>query len=111
MGQVKKAATVRKMTFSGDLTLLRAAELRDSLLQELSAGTVVELDFKEVTSVDLSLLQILCAGHLSARQQDKILRLGTALPEALLRLTDDGGFSGHIGCAIDGRAGCLLEQK
>jgi anti-anti-sigma regulatory factor len=110
MARAKKNPTLRKIVFTGDLTLIRAGELRDALLGELAAGDSVEIDLAKVESVDLSVMQILCAAHQSARRQGKVLHLVNALPESLLRLVDEGGFSGHIGCALDGQVACVWER-
>lgn len=111
MARAKKTGGKRKLKLTGELTLLQAAELRDALQNELAAGEEVEVVFSKVESVDLSLLQVLCAAHRSARKAGKLLSLPGNLPTSLVKLIDEGGFHGHIGCALDGRVACVWEPQ
>jgi len=112
MAKTKKTAgKPNKLTFSGDMTLLQAAQVRERLQQGLSAADTLEVAFSDVDNVDLSLIQILCAAHRSARKAGKSISLPGTLPDDLVRLIDDGGFHGHIGCALDGRVACVWEPQ
>jgi len=111
MAKMKKSDKPAKVTLSGDLTLIQAADLRERLQGELANSNAIEVVFSEVGSVDLSLIQILCAAHRSARKAGKMMSLPAALPDTLVRLIDEGGFYGHIGCALDGRVACVWEPQ
>lgn len=111
MARAKKTGGKRKLTFSGDLTLLQVAQMRETLRQELESTEALEVVFSEVENVDLSLIQVLCAAHRSARKAGKEISLPGTLPDAFVRLIDDGGFHGHIGCALGGRVACVWEPQ
>jgi len=111
MARAKKTGGKRKLALSGDLTLLQAAQMREALQQELAAAEQLEVVFSDVGSVDLSLVQVLCAAHRSARKAGKNIILPGGLPDAFVRLIDDGGFYGHIGCSLDGRIACVWEPQ
>lgn len=63
------------LTLDGELTVNKAALLKDQLLSSLEESDEIEIYFENVTAIDLSCLQLLHAAHSSARKKNKKLVL------------------------------------
>lgn len=59
-------STPTVVALSGDLTISRSEELRESLLAGFSAGTAVHVDCSAALSADVSFLQLIVAARASA---------------------------------------------
>jgi anti-anti-sigma regulatory factor len=59
----------------GSLSLRQAEEVRQRLGQALEAGQAVALDVRELTEVDISILQLIVAARVSAMHRGIELRL------------------------------------
>jgi len=93
------------MKITGSLTIYRAEEIRQSLMQELAKGGEIELDTSEVTAIDAGGLQLLSAALGSARARKIVLhfeseeRMGPVVREAweTAGFESDGADS-DLGC-------------
>ncbi len=61
------------LSLDGEITVAKASLLRDNLLQSFRQSNEIEISFDDVTSVDLSCLQILHSARRSAREKKKKL--------------------------------------
>lgn len=75
------------LSLSGELTIFRAAELKDELLQALTragqTGGVLELDLSQVSELDTAGLQLLMLLKKTARPRGCELRLLAHSPAVL----------------------------
>ena len=97
----------REVILSGSLVLSSAGDIRAQLLQALDESDIVHLMLQDVTEVDLSLVQIICAAHRSALQRKKSLVLQKDLPDSFVQIIEDAGLQDHIGCSSGTRENCV----
>lgn len=112
--KVKKSGDGAVITVTGELTTGNIEKLRSLLIKALADTDVVGLDMENVTSVDLSCLQLLCSAHRSAVSKNRRLYLRHGRTDALLRAADAAGYSRRAGCRIDSEKTCLwrlLQEK
>jgi len=96
-----------RVLLQGDLTVGNAPALRDALLRATGSEGKVTLAFGPVTRVDLTLLQLLCSLHRSAREEGREVPLSRAdLPAEVVRLAVAAGFRRSGGCG----PGCLWAE-
>jgi len=102
------------LTFTGELTIRQAEELRAVLTRALAGAETVSMDFVGVTAADLSFLELLCSAHRSAMRLNKRLTFGSALPECIGQTVAKAGFarrtccfSRHSDCNPACEKGCL----
>lgn len=111
MNNEKKASPKNEVVkFNGDLTIENAQELHRLLLAALDNHKEISLFFEEVTAVDLSFVQLLCAAHRTAVRADKILKLADPRPEVLKTAVRETGFIRETGCALDSQGSCIWKE-
>lgn len=93
-----------RVSFEGDCTIGRAAELRETLLQALAAGEGMELDFQGVAGMDLSFCQLVHALRASCRERGLDCELRPNLPAELADLAQRCGLPELIGPSTAGAA-------
>jgi anti-anti-sigma regulatory factor len=86
------------LSMEGDLTIARAVEFRDLLLDSLQKSDSIEIDLATAESVDLSFLQLLCSAHRTAVRDGKELAITGKPGSAFLRARQQAGFSGNKNC-------------
>ncbi|AJE02931.1 STAS domain-containing protein [Geobacter pickeringii] len=99
------AALVLKL--SGDMTIPWAGELRQTLLDAFDAAATVAVDVRQVASVDLSGLQLLCAAHRTSCVRGRAFRLTGERDGAFAEAVVLAGFPRHVGCARDVGKTCI----
>jgi len=107
----KRELDVSSILLEGELTLPRAAELKEALSNALAAADGVTVKFGEVEAVDLSFLQLLCSLHRSALKLDKQLRFEGDIPNAFNVAADEAGFTRLMGCGRGNEGNCLWAKK
>lgn len=95
-----------RLTIRGPLTIAEAARFKDALLEALGAGDEVSLDIQEVTALDLSALQLICAAHGSAETAGKRFAVAPDASEVYRKVADEAGFQCHVGCQHN-RKSCI----
>lgn len=98
------------LKFKGDLTIENAQELHRLLLAALDNLEEISLSFEEVTAVDLSFVQLICAAHRTAVRADKNLKLADPRPEVLKAVVRETGFLREAGCVLDTQGSCLWKE-
>jgi anti-anti-sigma factor len=80
----------------GEMTIYRAAELREVMLHQIKRADVVELDLSQITEIDSSGLQLLVAAKLEATRHNRQLHfVGHSKPVLeVIDLCDLSGFFG-----------------
>jgi anti-sigma B factor antagonist len=71
------------MTIQGELTIYRAAELKQELLAALAAPAALEIDLSGVTEIDTTGLQLLMLAKKTAQAQQRELRLVAHSPAVI----------------------------
>jgi anti-anti-sigma regulatory factor len=90
-------------------TIERAHELKGVLVTALSGHDQVLIDIEEVTEVDLSFLQLLCAAHRTSLKKNKHFALRDRQSEAFSRVLRDAGYARTLGCHGDPYKSCLWK--
>ena len=92
----KPAAAVHALRIDGELTIYRALELKQTLLDTVEAQPKVELDLSAVTEIDTAGLQLLMLAKRAAQAAQRELRLVGHSPAVLdvLQLFDLAAFFG-----------------
>lgn len=98
-------AKAEERKWRGELTIQRVVELKTELEQALDQTDRLQLDLSEATQIDMTCLQLLCAGHRTATRRNKQLILAGIEP--LLPMLREAGLARHIGCALDCQRSCL----
>ncbi len=101
------AKATARIDWKGDLTFDRAAELKETLLEAFGSSDRVELNLAEVTGMDASILQLLCAAHREAAALRKGLCWAGAYSAEVADAVQTAGFQRHDGCA----EGCLWRGE
>ncbi len=99
------------LTLSGDLTIEHAEDLKSLLLKALSGADQVVMDVRDVSKCDLSALQVLCAAHRSAVQQQKQIALAQSNAKVFRRTVAEAGYWRHVGCPIDPDQNCFWVER
>jgi len=95
------------LRLKGSLTIERAHELKQTLLEALRSNERIVLELEGVTEIDLSCLQLLCSAHRTSLRLDRQLTLHGERSEALRMAVRDAGFPRILGCHENPDRGCL----
>ncbi len=97
----------RVVTLGGDLSILRARELKELLQTVLKEGEQVVLEFDGYAGADLSFFQLLCSAHRTAARLGVSLKLGSTVPARFLETADEAGYLRDKCCAYSKDKTCL----
>ena len=86
------------LKLNGEITLLHAEELLALLNQALEATDHVVIDAGGVTDIDIAGLQLLCAAHKMAMEQNKQLAMGPNQPHVLASRVNQAGLARRQHC-------------
>jgi ABC-type transporter Mla MlaB component len=103
----KKQPRSTKVVISGDATVATAAKWKRDVSAALAAATDVEIVLQDITSADVTLLQLLCSAHRTAADQNKNLTMTGGKKDPVARLLRNAGFLRHLGCLEQDRKTCL----
>lgn len=81
------------LSLEGDLTIQRAADLKKALLNALKSADSCLLNFEQVTSIDLSGIQLLYSACQTASKSNKEISLDGDCPQVLQRAAEDAGYA------------------
>ena len=96
---MSSTATTATLCLDGEVTIYRAAELRDTLLStisKLAPGEALELDLAEVSEIDSAGVQLLMAARKTAQASSRELRLTRHSP-AVLEVFELLDLAAHFG--------------
>src|SRR6201747_570738 len=82
-----------KLVLTGAVTL-QSAEATHAQILEMAGQAIMEIDCSGATEVDLSLIQLLLAARVSARNSGRTVTLTQPATGALLETLQRGGFLG-----------------
>ncbi|MBJ6801918.1 STAS domain-containing protein [Geomonas propionica] len=92
---------------SGGVTICEARDFREALLAALEEAPELRLDVSELTGIDLTGMQLLCAAHQSARRRGKELRVYDGGNATFREAAKGAGFQRHSGCPQDRACSCI----
>jgi ABC-type transporter Mla MlaB component len=95
------------LTVSGELTVPHAKALKAELLDALKNAAAVEVAVEQVSGIDISFPQLLCAAHRAAAGLNKQMTITGAEQEPFGKMLRSAGFTRHIGCQEGTRRPCL----
>ncbi|MBF0097292.1 MAG: STAS domain-containing protein [Magnetococcales bacterium] len=85
------------LILSGPLTIQHALPLKEALLRIGAEIKHVSVNLEQVSSLDLTALQLLCSAHRDwVKKGKKITREGT-VPDIVNRVVREAGFAGCVG--------------
>lgn len=93
--ETKRSDERTVITLSGELNVRSAAQLRVALDESISSSGSVEIEFADVKTADLSLLQLLCSAERTARTSGKKLVIGGEIPDIVIGLFKRTGYFNH----------------
>ncbi|MHC1744220.1 MAG: lipid asymmetry maintenance protein MlaB [Syntrophobacteraceae bacterium] len=108
-GESQPAVRTAVLRLDGRCTIERADELKSMLLESLSRDDAIVIDLENLTEVDLSCLQLLCAAHRRSLRQNKQMQLGADRPVVFDRAVRTAGFARTLGCHKDPGGTCLWK--
>jgi len=88
----KKDTGIFKFPIEGEMTIFRAAELKEAILPVITKHPEIEIDLSQVSEIDGAGLLLMVSIKLEARQQNKVLR-----------------FAGHSGAVTEAVDICDLS--
>ncbi|MBI4847891.1 MAG: STAS domain-containing protein [Nitrospirae bacterium] len=107
--KVEKREDNNIVVITGEMTIQNASALRDALIQSTECAEHVILDLKDVTEIDLSCLQLLCAAHRTSVNSQKSLKLKQDYPEILKKAVTEAGYSRYFGCKLETEKSCIWK--
>ncbi len=109
MAKIRRDGAVEDATvvISGEAKVPGATRIREALLEALRTGPGLQVVLENISTADVSLLQLLCAAHRSAAQGKKHMVIRGADREPVATLLRQAGFLRHIGCHDSTRRTCL----
>lgn len=106
----KESFKTEILKLHGDLTIENTRELHQILLTGLDKAAGLALSFENVTAVDLSFIQLVCAAHRTAIRADKTMKLAGPRPEVLQKAVRETGFIRETGCVLDTQDSCIWKK-
>ncbi|UCG78284.1 MAG: STAS domain-containing protein [Nitrospirota bacterium] len=93
----------------GELTLLRADEMKKALMRALKKVKQLEIDLAGADDLDAACLQLICSAHRSAINAKRKITLKDTVPASV---KDRLVFYGYVDakCDIKGQNDCLLAS-
>lgn len=82
---------IMELTFDGELTIQRVAELKTRLAEALHAADGLVIDLDGASRADLAFLQLFCSAHRTAQRTGKFMKLA-GMSEAVDSAVSATGF-------------------
>jgi anti-anti-sigma regulatory factor len=98
------------LVFEGDLTIQRAVELKELILDNYKKSGRVQIAFGKTGDVDLSFLQLLCSLHRQAIRDKRPLGVTAPVPDKLVKNMKISGFERSTACAEGDDADCIWKS-
>lgn len=107
--KVKKPAAV---VITGDATIGSVKKWKRELEKALRSASSVQVEIGQISRIDVTFLQLLCAAHRTSAVLGKDLTIAGVEREPIASLLRQAGFLRHIGCHESTRRSCLwFETK
>lgn len=89
------------LNIEGNLTIEHAAELKSSLIEAIGKSSQILIDFKNITDLDLSCLQLLWSVHKISEKRKGWIRVDNTCPEVFKKTIEDAGYPCLSGLVCD----------
>ncbi|MFA5904245.1 MAG: STAS domain-containing protein [Desulfobacula sp.] len=97
--------------FSGAMGIAQANEAKTILVKSLSSYRNVVLDLKEVSDVDMSIVQLLCSANMSFEKSDRHLTITGKDKDLITALLTELGYENDFGCSGNPCNTCLWKGE
>lgn len=91
----------------GDLTIPFAGEFKSELFAAFDAAAFIVANVEEVSSIDVTGLQLLCSAHRESYARKKRFGIEGLANSAVSEMVDLAGFRRHVGCPADEGNTCV----
>jgi anti-anti-sigma factor len=108
--QKKSTGNFQVIQLSGELTVGRITELKESLKNLVDRFSTVHIRFEDVTGIDLSFLQLICSAHRTAASMNKKLVFSGMQPEIVNRILQSAGLTRQRACSLVPAAQCFWQE-
>ena len=96
------------LTLAGELSIEKAQDLKNTLLECKDKGSHVEVKLDKATDIDLACLQVLCSAHRIFDSENKVLCLCAGASESFRQSARRLGFVRPRACDLNPVTGCLF---
>lgn len=94
--QINKSETDTELKFSGELTILNIKEIKDKMIETLNTDSVIKLDHKDVTEVDIAYLQLLQSFCQTAEKKNLEVLISDNNSDTLKKVLDTAGVRNFV---------------
>lgn len=108
--RIERSEDSEILNLSGDLTIDHAHDIKKAVEQSLRKNEKVTINLKDITSADLTFLQILCSVHKAAAKGCKVLIMTGCQEKRFEQAVRESGFLRRGGCALAVMK-CLWEKS
>ena len=91
----------------GDLTVVRAADFKEALLNSIDKADTIEINLVNVTEIDLACLQLLCSAHRTAINKGKAFAVKDPSIPVYMEARKQAGFIFDKSCSYSSTDDCL----
>jgi anti-anti-sigma regulatory factor len=111
MIEIDESGDQATITVRGAIGIAGACMLRDALLPIQDRWSSLIVNLEDMTEIDVSGLQLLCAAHRTAVKLHKQVTLTGHLAESVHQSAANAGFLKEQACAMGGGQACLWAGR
>ncbi|MFA7537011.1 MAG: STAS domain-containing protein [Desulfuromonadales bacterium] len=97
----------KTLEWTGPISVENISAFFTALCDVVCAGADIEVNLRECAAIDLSCLQVLCAGQRKARSLDATLHLGPSAHAAVKTAAAENSFFRRNPCCAECGSSCL----
>jgi len=109
--EIKKEGKLVNIRLGGHLTLENSEQIKSKLLEGISKGKEIHIQFGEIEAVDFSFFQLVCSTHRTVESQGKIILMPEVIPAPIHEGAQALGFFRRITCSEARINRCLWYLK
>ena len=109
--EIQEEESKNTLRVNGELSISVASEFKDLLVSLHDTSKDLYFDFSDVSSIDTSCLQLICAAHKSCIQSNRNVVIGEGISESIKQSVFDSGFSSKCKCSVDTSRDCLWAHN
>lgn len=102
---------IMELTFDGELTIHRVAELKTRLAEALQAADGLVIDLGGASRADLAFLQLFCSAHRTAQRAGKFVKLAGMSAAVDTAVTAAGFLRDNMTCGQGCSERCLWMES
>ena len=97
------------LNLEGELTISRSIEILSILKESIHKSNDIRISLRDITGIDLSILQLLCSAHRTSAAMGKTISLESPVPAVFRQTVRQAGFKRRNGCAHSLNTNCLCN--